>query len=64
MALKEVSDKLKILGHKQVQLEQFKVEAIQGEDFQSAKAIKNELDNIKAEIGSVDPVDPFGRQRP
>jgi len=28
MALKEVSDKLKIMGHKQIQLEQQKVEAI------------------------------------
>jgi len=40
MALKEVCDRLKILGHKLITLEGQKAEAIECEDFLSAKAIK------------------------
>ena len=63
MALKEISDKLKILGHKLLQLERQKAEAIEGEDFMTAKAIKHEETMIYAEIDSVNPLDPFGTQK-
>lgn len=63
MGLKEVCDRLKILGHKLIQLESNKAQAIEGEDFLSAKAFKQEIEHIKYEIGHVDPLDPFGSQK-
>lgn len=40
MALKEICDKLKIIGHKIITLEQQKYQAIEGEDFLAAKQYK------------------------
>ena len=56
-------DKLKIYGHKLVQLEQRKLEAVDGEDFLSAKSIKSEIDQIKREVADIDAIDPFGSQQ-
>ena len=56
-------DKLKINGHKLVQLEQKKLEAVDGEDFLSAKSIKSEIDQIKREVADIDAIDPFGSQQ-
>ena len=49
LAFKALVDKLKINGHKLLQLEMRKQEAVNGEDFLAAKAIKAEIDRIKAE---------------
>ena len=40
MDLKEISDKLKLIGSDLIMLEARKTEAIQGEDFETAKALK------------------------
>lgn len=63
LKLKALVDKLKINGHKLLQLEQKKQEAVEGEDFLSAKSIKIEIDQIKREVAEIDAIDPFGSQR-
>lgn len=60
MALKEICDKLKIIGHKIITLEQQKYQAIEGEDFLAAKQYKLELDRIRSQLTQIDPLDPFG----
>ena len=40
MALKEICDRLKIMGNELLNMELRKIDAVQGEDFESAKALK------------------------
>jgi hypothetical protein len=50
MELKLVCDRLKILGNELIQLESKKIQAIDGEDFESAKYIKGEIHRIRKEL--------------
>lgn len=58
-ALKEVCDRLKILGNELLKLEVAKVEAIKGEDFEAAKRIKVEIVRMSKMIEMIDPMNPF-----
>jgi hypothetical protein len=57
--LKEVCDRLKILGNELLRLDVAKVEAIRGEDFEAAKRIKNEISRMQKSIDMIDPMNPF-----
>ena len=57
--LKEISDKLKIIGSDLNMLEQRKQEAICGEDFVTAKALKTRMEQFKELIRNHDPENPF-----
>ena len=57
--MKEISDKLKLIGSDLNMLEQRKQEAIEGEDFETAKALKLRMDNLKELIRNHDPENPF-----
>ncbi len=50
------------MGSKLIKLEKSKTEAVQGEDFQTAKQIKQEIDSIRNEIAYFNPDDPFNEQ--
>jgi len=45
--LKEITDKLKLIGSDLNMLEQRKQDAIAGEDFETAKALKLQMEKLK-----------------
>ena len=45
--LKEITDKLKLMGSDLNMLEQRKREAIEGEDFETAKALKLSIEKLR-----------------
>ena len=57
--LKEITDKLKLLGSDLNLLEQRKQDAINGEDFETAKALKMQMEKLKTIVANLDPEDPF-----
>lgn len=59
MDLKEISDKLKLIGSDLIMLEARKTEAIQGEDFETAKALKIQIARLKELVDNLDPENPF-----
>ena len=59
MELKEISDKLKLIGSDLSMLELRKQEAIDGEDFETAKSIKMQIEKLKRLIYNLDPHNPF-----
>ena len=59
MELKDISDKLKLIGADLKMLEQRKQEAIGGEDFETAKSCKSQIDRLKSIVGNLDPLNPF-----
>ena len=61
MELKLVCDRLKILGNELIQFESKKIQAIEGEDFESAKYIKGEIHRIRKELEQIDPHHPLNK---
>ena len=59
MELKEISDKLKLIGSDLNMLELRKQEAISGEDFETAKSIKAQIEKLKGLVYNLDPLNPF-----
>jgi hypothetical protein len=59
MGLKEVYDSLKIMGSDLLMLQNNKIEAIECEDFEAAKAIKAEIARLNFICGRIDPHRPF-----
>ena len=59
MGLKEVYDSLKIMGSDLLMLQNNKIEAIECEDFEAAKAIKAEIARLNFFCGRIDPHRPF-----
>ena len=59
MELKEISDKLKLIGSDLNMLELRKQEAISGEDFETAKSIKAQIEKLKSLVYNLDPYNPF-----
>ena len=59
MELKEISDKLKLIGSDLNMLELRKQEAINGEDFETAKSIKAQIEKLKSLVYNLDPHNPF-----
>ena len=57
--LKDVTDKLKLIGSDLNMLEQRKKEAIEGEDFETAKALKLQIERLKQLVTNLDPENPF-----
>lgn len=57
--LKEITDKLKLIGSDLNMLEQRKQEAILGEDFETAKALKLQMEKLKSLVVMLDPDQPF-----
>ena len=57
--MKEITDKLKLLGSDLNLLEQRKQDAINGEDFETAKALKMQMEKLKTIVANLDPEDPF-----
>ena len=45
--LKDITDKLKLIGSDLNMLDQRKREAIEGEDFETAKALKMQMEKLK-----------------
>jgi L-ribulose-5-phosphate 3-epimerase UlaE len=64
MALKEVSDRLKLFGNDLLALEARKVSAISCEDFEQAKAIKTEIMRVQTIVSMIDPHRPFETEGP
>ena len=58
-----MTDKLKLIGSDLNMLEQRKKEAIEGEDFQTAKALKFQMENLKQLVTNLDPENPFVPQQ-
>jgi hypothetical protein len=59
MGLKEVYDSLKIMGSDLLMLQNNKIEAIECEDFEAAKAIKAEIVRLNFICSRIDPHRPF-----
>ena len=59
MELKEISDKVKLIGSDLAMLEVRKHEAISGEDFETAKSIKAQIEKLKGLVANLDPHNPF-----
>ena len=57
--MKDVTDKLKLIGSDLNMLEQRKKEAIEGEDFETAKALKFQMEKLKQLVTNLDPENPF-----
>ena len=64
MEFKEVCDKLKMIGSDLAVLERRKTEAIKNEDFESAKALKYQIDKLRLLVNNLDPYDPFRQEPP
>ena len=58
--LKDITDKLKLIGSDLNMLEQRKREAIDGEDFETAKALKLQMERLRQLVINLDPHNPFG----
>ena len=61
MALKEVYDSLKIMGSDLVMLNNYKQQAVENENFETAKAIKTEIFRLQHECMTIDPHRLFDR---
>ena len=59
---KEITDKLKLIGADMTMLEMRKQAAIEGEDFETAKALKLQIEKLKQLVGNLDPEQPFTQQ--
>jgi len=59
MGLKEVYDSLKIMGSDILMLQNNKLEAIECEDFEAAKAIKAEIARLTSICSRINPHRPF-----
>ena len=59
--LKEITDKLKLLGSDLNLLDQRKQDAIDGEDFETAKALKMQMEKLKTIVANLDPENPFAQ---
>ena len=57
--LKDITDKLKFIGIDLNTLEQRKKFAIDGEDFETAKALKIKIENLREMISTLDPESPY-----
>ena len=56
---KEITDKLKMIGSDLTMLDTRKQEAIAGEDFETAKALKVQIDRMKQLVDNLNPNNPF-----
>ena len=54
---------MKLIGSDLNMLEQRKKEAIEGEDFETAKALKFQMENLKQLVTNLDPENPFVPQQ-
>ena len=59
---KEITDKLKMIGSDITMLDTRKQEAIAGEDFETAKALKVQIDRMKQLVDNLNPNNPFAEQ--